>query len=308
VYQKIMELCKHYKITWIPVSGSYEIRFECPRCQLAGRTSIDMKLYVNTSTGLFDCKRCEFRGGFHVLQSYYRYTKGEPAQVFRTERLPSFEDLGRDLEEVGDGMTAPIVFESLIPYGTMLAWESPEARLYLQEKRGLTKEQVEFSGLLYTPEGYFGRRVLVPICDSLGEYQTFVARAIDPHVDRKYLFPKGSHVSKLLYGGHFFTRYRSVIWLVEGVFDAIHCAPMALATFGKHISESQINLLRHLGPERIVLLWDWDAWAITPDLWQRAVERLREYFDVVEVKLPRVHTDPTDYPLYSLHRLIRDAS
>jgi hypothetical protein len=311
MYAQTINLFKRYKVKYAVGPGS-ELCVPCPRCQLAGRKFEDNKLYVNHSLNVFHCKRCDWRGGTATLAEFYRQVYTETGDRYATlaEPMPTFDDLYKWMEVVDEPYERSRASESLIPPGTVLAWESQLAREYLRS-RNIEQSQCEHFGLLYCPEGYFGRRVLFPICDYFGEYKTFVARAIDPDAEKKYLFPKGCKTSTLLYNIHNITlrgngRHRPV-WITEGVFDAIHCSPLAVATFGKHITDSQVRLLRKLGPSYVVLLWDWDAWHETPELWNKVVWTIGQHLDVYGVKLPEPNTDPTNYSLPELYKLVREA-
>jgi hypothetical protein len=138
-----------------------------------------------------------------------------------------------------------------------------------------------------------------PVFDRQGNYRTFVSRAIDSHAEKKYLFPKGAAISHLLYNLHFIQG--SSVWLTEGIFDAIHCYPHAVATFGKYLSAFQLMLLRLHGIDTVYLLWDAEAWQQSPDLWNRAVTQLKNYFFTYPVKLAR--DTPTEYTLHELKQL-----
>ena len=239
------------------------------------------------------------------------YDSWQAPRLVKNPQVPSFGELSDWMEQVDDADDPLVRVESRLPPSTVTAWESQFGRAYLKS-RNITKEQSEFYGLLYTPEGYFGRRVLVPVCNFFGEYRTFVARAIDKDAEKKYLYPKGCKISTLLYNLHHMgmragAQRKRPVWLVEGVFDAIHCAPLAVATFGKHISDSQIRLLRRLDPTYVVLLWDWDAWHETPALSNDAVWRIGQYFDTYLVQLPKENSDPTNYTMPELFRLVKNA-
>src|SRR5205823_3825762 len=150
---------------------------------------------------------------------------------------------------------------------------------------GLSKQAIERFALLYCPEGYFSRRVLIPVCNRFGDYRTFVTRAIDATPEKKYLYPKGTMMGQLLYNLHYIRQ--QTVWLVEGCFDAIHCFPYAVASFGKKISEAQIRLLRLHGITRVFVFYDAESWQMTPELHQKTVDRLRSYFFTYDMRLPK---------------------
>lgn len=84
----------------------------------------------------------------------------------------------------------------------------------------------------------------------------------------------------------FFERYRSggAVVLVEGVFDALgflRYGTPALCTFGKSISEAQVELLRELRPGEIIFCWDADATRESV----RSVERIKSAFPETRISI-----------------------
>lgn len=306
MYRQLATMLNYYRLVWERVPGNSEVKVECPQCETEGRTFQDKKLYVNYIDRVFFCQRCSWKGTLEALALYLRIRSGNVTGPLASS-VPSLDQLSDQLTDLQRHQIRVERRESLLPKGTCIAWDNVEARHYLKSRR-IFRAQAESFGLLYAPEGYFARRVLIPICDYFGEFCTFVARAIDPGAQKKYLFPRGCRASSLLFNAHQVASCRlDTVWITEGVFDAIHCSPMAVATFGKHISDSQIRVLRHMRPKAVVLLWDWDAWAKTPDLWGEAVLRLKKYFQTFPVKLPRPDSDPTDYFRSALMAMVDEA-
>lgn len=188
-----------------------------------------------------------------------------------------------------------------LPSEAVPAHRHKAARAYLSS-RGLSTDAMQRFALLYCPDGYFSQRVIVPICDRRGNYRSFAARAINPAVTPKYLYPKFSSTSSMLYNLHFIKQTNRVM-LVEGVFDSIHLESRAVASFGKQVSQAQINQLRLHGITHVTLLWDAEAWQNTPNLWARAVRRLSEYFFTFQIKLP--HSTPTEFSLDEILKIGR---
>lgn len=77
----------------------------------------------------------------------------------------------------------------------------------------------------------------------------------------KYLYPRGMDRRTALWGLPWAPQDGSALYVVEGVFDALPLWPRALATFGKSVSEEQLDSLARIGRARpVVPCLDGDAW------------------------------------------------
>lgn len=298
----MLDVLKRLGVRFKKVDGSSELRLQCPSCKEQGLSFTDFKLYFNLSYKVGHCKRCDWRGGLSRLLSLLKFKEvvvTTAPSLRRLTELCSFE-----------GVSSNGFMASNWPVGCTPVGKNRVALSYLRS-RGLNKERSLLFGLYYCPSGFYGKRIIIPVFDSSGNYETFVARSIkgvsaSSGSKSKYLYPKGCKVSQCLYPLHLVGKRRS-LWLVEGVFDAMHVFPYGVATFGKHLSQAQIELLRDSACEEIVLLWDWDAWHVTPTLWRQALEKLSKYFVTVAVCLPKPKTDPANYSLAELKSLISNS-
>lgn len=281
-------------IKTLPVSGTSEIRLECPNCRKDGLKSDDFKLYYNELKRVGQCKRCEWVGGYKKLLQLLKLSK-------LTISAPSLKELKRELS--GTRQRVDRLSESPLPKSVKPAWLHRTSRRYLQ-KRGFTRKRAERYGFLYCTGGYFQKRLIIPIFDERGKYRTFVARYIGQRLPRgtdKYLYPKGFFVSRLLgdlYPTQKYKRSRFAI-LVEGRFDSIHLAPYGACVFGSNLSWAQVQLLREARIKRVVICFDHDkkrkARRNIKAAIKRAKQKLRRYFDVGVLWLPKRGSDPTDY-------------
>lgn len=256
---RLEKFLKMKKIESMPVDGTPEIRLQCPDCKVSQRKYEDFKLYFNVTKKTGFCQRCKWKGGFEQL------LRALNASGF-VNTVPSLKELKNALKGKDDGKDSAMLRgrnenerSSILPKGIIPAWKHKKARRYLY-KRGLGRKQIERYGIFYCPVGYFAKRIIIPVFDEAGNYKTFVARDITGRAEQKYLYPKGCRVGQLLYNLDSIRKERRrLVWLVEGVFDAYHVRPYGCATFGKHITNKQIDLLRESGIRKVVILWDWDA-------------------------------------------------
>jgi hypothetical protein len=98
--------------------------------------------------------------------------------------------------------------------------------------------------------GRFQGRVVLPHFETTtvgAPWLGFSARLVAPAGDRpKYLYPRGMDRRAALWGLPWLPSDMRPIWIVEGVFDALPLWPRALATFGKGVSEEQLDRLAAL--------------------------------------------------------------
>ena len=271
-------------IDFVRVNNVPVIRMGCPLC---GKGEDDITLWFNYIKRKGGCFRCEL---------FYK-TEQEFLKLFSIRTVNdeiSFEEPQKKKK--------PLM--SNLPEEAIAAHTDRKARWYLQS-RGLSISDMKRFAMLYCPTGFYEKRVIIPIFNRGGGYRTFIARSIDPNVEKKYLFPKGGAVSSLLYNLHFIKNTNKV-YIHEGPFDCIHNFPYSVGTFGKHISYRQIQLLRLHGINTVYLGFDWDSWAVTPSLLERTTQQLKKYFYTYVIKLPREKTDPTDYSLAELHSMAEE--
>ena len=215
-------------------SDEDRVRVNCPVCD-------DTKghLYILISAGLPYCQKCKYDP-----KSPVRFISDVEGISIR-EVLAMAMSLGQNFVSVVELSGIPGIDRHI-----------KEARRYLSS-RGIGKDVAKKFGIHFCYDGEFAGRIIIP-CFYQGDLVTFVARDLYGHSDRKYLNPKGNKQSDFLYN------YDSIkgdtVVLVEGVFDAIHNSQVAptVASFGKSLSNRQINLLN--GFRRVIFYWDLDAY------------------------------------------------
>lgn len=278
----IIHVLRSQHVPYTRITNTPEIALECPKCVDAAHSD-NKKLFFNIFKKQGHCKRC----GLKV------YTERELLALLNIHDLHN--------GEIMPIVEAPQKIKHIIPppRESIPAHTSREARAYLTS-RGLSIADMKKFGMLYCEEGFYGQRIIAPICDRKGNYRTWVSRSILPSVSKKYLYPKGTATSRLLYNLHFVRQTNKVV-IVEGIFDAIHFFPYAVASFGKQIYDAQISLLRLHGITTVHLMFDAEAYQETPELWEKAVKKLSQHFFTFPVKLER--DTPTEHGVEELKRL-----
>lgn len=140
---------------------------------------------------------------------------------------------------------------------------------YWRTGRGFSNKTIETFNLGYDPHT---NRLTIPIRSIEGELLGAIYRALDDSKP-KYLHPKGFRTGHHLFAGHMLQN-RTKVALVEGPLDAIACWEArvpAVAVYGARLTEGQAHLLRLMGIDTVVPMFDRDAAG------RAAAEGIREY-------------------------------
>jgi DNA primase len=188
-----------------------------------------------------------------------------------------FRDLGIDnqvLEELGNqslSHTTTLSPRSLVEFnfprlGERGTLSESKAVSYLKS-RGLTEDDFRRYDVRFTTSGRYAGRVIFPIYESK-KLVCFVARAVFPWIQPKYLYPRRGET--ILTAGEAIFGYdgystRKVV-LVEGVFDALsvqrylgfECFSV-MAVLGKSLSAYQLAKLWRLPTTAFYVMLDSDA-------------------------------------------------
>jgi hypothetical protein len=220
------------------------LRAPCPFCpERVGRPDRDPRgaFGINTRTGGYSCFRCGIRGRLRGYDAY---------------------DIGSDLPEEDDDSSVRGPPDGFFPLGEepgFSALSFSQARSYLAQRHvpvGLWRQL----GIGATLEGRYAGRVVVPVLDTDGEgWCGFVARLWRRnHEMPAYLYPPGSWRSSAIWNHAALLEETSVpVIVVEGVFDALHLWPDAVALLGKCSAEQFEALAAARRPVAVVL--DGDA-------------------------------------------------
>ena len=285
-----------------------ELGMPCPDCD-AGRKS-DFRLWWNTRKGVGTCYKCGT--GFDALK-LVRALDGlsllEGLRVladFTQTRSLSLRALSKKTHrffEEGISLTekeAPLA-EMPLPLEFVLADNWHNWPPYLMQRIG-SKKVIGNYGVGWCPSGYYQDRMIIPVVQN-GLRVSFVARDLTGKAEKKVLYPKGSHTSRMLFNYDRAKGFSQVI-LVEGVLDALRVGPRGMALFGTTLSAAQYALLAASQATEVVLMLDGDV--AGKEGAQALRSRLRGAFALREVRLP--HGDPDDYPREVLLAMARQAS
>lgn len=241
-------------------SGQYIID-RCPYC------SKELHFYVNRKTQLFDCKKCGVTGSIYSLLKHLNklYLLGDKTVEVEDEiksiRQIKSEEIKKKDEDIKE------LPEKHMPVGFKIVCDK-----YLSG-RGITKDDCNKYKIGKTKLSFkYQDYILIPIYDG-GKIRGFLGRygsKIVPEDKLRYKNSIDTDFSCLLYGyDDIIEGETKTVIITEGVFDKISCdkklrlyedkTVRCVCTFGKKISETQINKLLRKKVENIILSYDYDA-------------------------------------------------
>jgi DNA primase len=290
-----------------------ELRVCCPHCG-----EREFKCYINETKKIFNCYKCDFHtGNFDLIDLVAKVegiTRGQATlrlTELATETTPlTIAEIIARIEQPReeDVPKAGIkTIEALPPEALRLANPLDPVELpfwtYLTQQRGLTIQEVLAAKVHYVPDehvlvynskgkvvGNIGHRVVFPVYGPGGVLVSWLSRATGEPVGPKYVNCPETELSKTLWPFAAPKGARAVI--VEGILDCLgvrraKLPHSAYATFGKKISDDQVDRLKELGITEVILFWDPDAKKDTV----RQIQKLRMHFKVL---VPDFSTWPKD--------------
>ena len=269
--------------------GTQLILKECPVCGNDG-----WKVYLNEESGLGNCFAGDHPPGENFNKwSFIRAHLDHPAPRMVIEHIEGYLDsIGYTIERE----RKPMSYEALtdLPDGAFpLPTPAGQTARYLHD-RGVTARQCEYFRLHFCERGTFrfkidsreqhqdfSARVIIPVFDLQGQFQTFQGRDVTDTADDKYRFATGLPAAgAFLYNGHNAVGKKHVV-VGEGAFDVWAIQKTlwsreldeieAVGTFGKHLSHLSANdddqlgaflNLKASGLETVTMLWDAEPAAI----------------------------------------------
>ena len=215
---------------------------ECPFCH---ESRSDLRLYVNSETGLGQCFHCG--RGFNKVSFVMAVENCGPSLAKRILDTGDSYVRNKREKEADPEIQFPHVFP--LP---------DEVCEYLLD-RGVTPYMMQAFQLRYSRG-----RVIIPIFDINRKLVSWQGRDVTGDLSPKYLFPKGFKGAEYLYNVWNVDKDAEYVIVGEGAFDAFGWVRAGfnnvVATFGKKISPQQANILRGFDKLKTVFMaWDSDA-------------------------------------------------
>lgn len=245
----------------VEVSGSTQWKLEGGECPFCGESRTDLRLYVNSSTGVGVCHHCS--KGFTAV-SFIMANEG-CSHKKAVGILNGHED-GWATERPEE----KVVESGLISPKCVSALDSRQALDYLMS-RGIGEAEIKHFRLLWATENvvingktyWTAKRIVIPIFDSSCVMVSWQARDTTGTSSQKYLFPPGFKGREYVYNICGIPDDPDYLIVSEGVFDVFGWWRSGfrnvVATFGKKMTEEQALLIRSKRPKILLVAWDTDA-------------------------------------------------
>lgn len=287
-------------------SSGLEVRFDCPQTRCVARRhqkGSDKKLYVNFSKNVFYCMRCGWGGKVDDLYKSLGITRENvvhaPADLREAigfldeERVPSQPDESKDV---------------YIPK-TNPDWRFSGAYDWLWNRLSSVPQEEVLAlvgdGMIRLGSNRHWDRVF--FCDVYrGSLRYWTARTYLPDVNPKYLNPYNVPRRNVLFNQQRAEdqKYEEVI-ICEGTISAIVAGPNAVSTYGRCVTNAQIEILMSLPASRFIIASesDRDAKKNTLALAETLTRRSRRVYilDLPEGK------DPADLGRDAFQKLLGSA-
>ena len=253
--------------TYKPTNGSKgeEYRVCCPSCKES-----DFKCYVNLDRKIFNCFKCDFSSRKNDVYDFVAATEGMSRQQATMHLFQEYKDITPEtvdftqLETPTKAVVAlktlekPSYIHPILP----ITEDSKMYYDYLLNDRKFTEVEIQQTQAHYCTHTPFGEldishRVLWLVYGGDGQLVSYVARDITGSHPQKYINAKHSDLNKVLWP-NIKPKTKTVI-LVEGIIDCIALRRLytdVYCTFGKHLGDDQIKILKSYDIDSVVFLWD----------------------------------------------------
>lgn len=217
--------------------------YNCPFCmKRRGKDDSDRKLYVSTKNLVFHCFKCGAKG---------RLKSKEIESSFGVyNNLMNLFNESSDLDTGGEDDNMFIIPNIGIP-------ESSVAYKYCID-RGITDEHIKFYSIRLGIGKLFGR-IVIPniIYGNTGVWTDMYSARTYLSQTPKYLNPENCKKTNSVFNLHNIEE-GSDVYIVEGAITAIHAGRSAVAVYGCHPSDAQINAILAKRPRTIYCVLDND--------------------------------------------------
>ncbi len=278
----------------------------CPKC---GKEEDHFNFNIATKKG--GCLSCGFgiHNGIALIQVLEQVSRKEARNIYLLglvgkSKLDAIEDMltKKNIEEPDEteehqNVDLPEEFELMIDVLRDPVKKIPKVFF---ERRYPDYVISEYQ-LGFCLSGNYQARIIFPVY--CAGKKSFVARKTHEWMNKKYKNPSGSKHSQLLYG-YDLVSSQVIIFVCEGPTDVLRLRSYgwnAVCTFGKKISNVQIDLIFDLDPLEVVALFDGEAVKQN----KKAFKKLSLRFKTSYILLPE-DKDPDNISENELSRLYDD--
>lgn len=279
-------------------TNGYEVRYNCPFCSPNDDYKLYVRVSSDDKDGLWHCKKCDRRG--NPISFVMKYNQVDFNTAKDMLELYGFDenDFKREAEEKGLTIEEYLVVlmmekgrpkeekkeKQLSPPSLPIGFKrivdnlyNPEVKpfvSYLVNIRGYSIDDIITHNIGYITHGYaisasgakvhLNNHVVFLTHDDEGNYQYWNTRSIERNPTYKSFngLSTDDQYSKrtTVFNLNRAKNYKSIV-IVEGVTDALTVGAQGVATFGKQVTNEQINLILNSITEEqnVYLMLDRDA-------------------------------------------------
>lgn len=247
---------------------SDQIQVNCPMCQQKDQSlTPDNKfnLEISTTRKIFRCWKCsdpEFKGSLgYLVKRYGSYNDYENYKLF----YGTYDDESKMFEEEETVVYLPKEYISFKDMDIT----NPEhfnAYTYLVTERKIDRETILKYNMGFCVDGKYKGKIIIPSYDKYSNLNYFIARVWDDTIRQKYDNPKANK-SNIIFNESQIC-WNSVIYIVEGMFDALAMPYNSIPLLGKRFGSALFNKLNLIKPYVIIPL--------DPDAYKENVELIQQ--------------------------------
>ena len=253
--------------------------FECPYCGKSG------KLYVKPSKFWVFCFYCS--KNYNLVEFIAEFEGITKAQAYRL--LKTNEDIDK-YTIPKKNKPAPVLKQFFPELQNM-----PLKAIQYLSNRNIPDSFISRFKMLFCPSNsiyndkllYTSNRIIFSIYDIDCNLHSWVGRDINGTSKIKYMMSPDCQPSKHLYNACSIEQDSDYLIVTEGVMDVFgwcRCGfNNVVATFGKKISKTQVDLLKRINPKVLLFAWDYNCYYEMANV----IEKMKHLFSCIKiVELP----------------------
>ncbi|AAX92319.1 DNA primase/helicase [Staphylococcus phage Twort] len=291
-----------------PKINNGEYQYCCPFCG-EQKYKFYVKDSLQSDNGLYHCKKCDATGNpITFMKGYYSVSAKQAIDLLETKNITfeisPLDNYSNELSE-SDKLILHLRKKNhkqetrptkppRLPIGFKYLKDNLQNKesypfLYYLKNRGITLDQIIEHNIAYVTDGYFYKTngekaslrnsVIFFTYDNNGKYKYWNTRSIEPNPYLKSInapSKEQEYARKNCIFNFNVARNERVMIITEGVFDALTFGKSGVATFGKQVTQSQLDqIIQHTNKDTIIYIM-LDSDALTNNI--KLARRLHEHF------------------------------
>lgn len=318
-----------------PKASNGELQYCCPFCG-EQKYKFYVKESLQSDNGLYHCKKCDATGNpITFMKDYYSITGREAKDLLESKNidftispLDNYSNETTESERLILQLRGAHKEQSKIistkpprlPVGFKYLKDNLHNKesfpfLYYLKNRGITLEQIKKYNIAYIVDGYFYKTdgnkaplrnsVIFFTFDNNGNYKYWNTRSIEKNPYLKSInapAKDNEYKRKDCIFNFNNARKEKIMIITEGVFDALTFDKFGVATFGKQVTQEQLNqIIKYTSKDTIIYIM-LDSDALTNNI--KLARKLHEHFTAFVV--PHGSEDANDLGTKNAIQLLKN--